>query len=535
MPGDKPTTGQPWTYVDPMITDFSTEPVRLYVDADAPDGGDGLSWASAFTNPCPALDIATSRVGPVEIWVAGGMYAPTCADSGWNSFQVRSNVTLLGGFTGNETIADERDWIANQTILTGDLLGNDDIADEASFEDNALYVVSSLGARGGGVIDGFTIRDGQSLDRFDPFPAGTGLTYASEGLSREGDTIVHGHGELLVRNCRIGESNRGSRYGTVGVAGDERRTVFESSVILAPDLPTPDQTGTLLRFESINRQFAPEFSALIFSDCVIDLEAGFPMTSSGWSGGSIEVRDSVVRSELPGNPNASLIWNPRGPIRIVNSQFTGKGAAFQAFQISLRNNTFSVDGLFGVRGLPSGTLEKRDLEIYSNVVDAHGMSLLFLQPDWNIAGNVFNPTIFPSILDQFNDTNLVFDFETNAADFFVDPLGPDGEPYTGDEDLRLAPGSPAINTGLNAFVESEFDLDGNPRIIGTVADRGAYEFAGTCTGDVNGDGVIDLADLNKVLANFNQPVPFGDADGSGSVDMTDLNIVISAFGNACAG
>ena len=58
---------------------------------------------------------------------------------------------------------------------------------------------------------------------------------------------------------------------------------------------------------------------------------------------------------------------------------------------------------------------------------------------------------------------------------------------------------------------------------------------GTCTGDVNGDGVIDLADLNIVLANFGQAVPFGDADGSGSVDMTDLNIVISAFGNTCDG
>ena len=82
-------------------------------------------------------------------------------------------------------------------------------------------------------------------------------------------------------------------------------------------------------------------------------------------------------------------------------------------------------------------------------------------------------------------------------------------------------------------MDSEFDLDGNGRIIGTVVDRGAYEFTGTCTGDVNGDGVIDLGDLNKVLANFGQDVPFGDADASGSVDMMDLSIVLAAFGNAC--
>ncbi|MFU8828904.1 MAG: GC-type dockerin domain-anchored protein, partial [Phycisphaerales bacterium] len=49
-------------------------------------------------------------------------------------------------------------------------------------------------------------------------------------------------------------------------------------------------------------------------------------------------------------------------------------------------------------------------------------------------------------------------------------------------------------------------------------------------GDVNGDGVVDLADLNLVLANFGQETSEGDANGDGFVDLADLNLVLSAFG-----
>src|SRR5262245_16486223 len=36
----------------------------LYVDDNAPAGGDGLSWATAFQHPQQALDLASSAPGP---------------------------------------------------------------------------------------------------------------------------------------------------------------------------------------------------------------------------------------------------------------------------------------------------------------------------------------------------------------------------------------------------------------------------------------------------------------------------------------
>jgi hypothetical protein len=55
-------------------------------------------------------------------------------------------------------------------------------------------------------------------------------------------------------------------------------------------------------------------------------------------------------------------------------------------------------------------------------------------------------------------------------------------------------------------------------------------------GDLNGDGVVNFADLNLVLSNFGTSgapgMTAGDANGDGVVDFSDLNIVLSNFGAA---
>ena len=58
-----------------------------------------------------------------------------------------------------------------------------------------------------------------------------------------------------------------------------------------------------------------------------------------------------------------------------------------------------------------------------------------------------------------------------------------------------------------------------------------------CIGDVNGDGVIDLADLATLLANFGATADAtpadGDLDGDGDVDLADLAALLAVFGTTC--
>ncbi len=66
----------------------------------------------------------------------------------------------------------------------------------------------------------------------------------------------------------------------------------------------------------------------------------------------------------------------------------------------------------------------------------------------------------------------------HADPSFVDPDGADNVPGTIDDNLRLTPGSPCINTGdpLRMIDPNELDLDGHVRINDGTVDMGAYEF-----------------------------------------------------------
>ena len=50
-------------------------------------------------------------------------------------------------------------------------------------------------------------------------------------------------------------------------------------------------------------------------------------------------------------------------------------------------------------------------------------------------------------------------------------------------------------------------------------------------GDANGDGSVNLADLNPVLANFGQSTGAGDVTGDGVVNLADLNLVLAELGS----
>jgi hypothetical protein len=50
-------------------------------------------------------------------------------------------------------------------------------------------------------------------------------------------------------------------------------------------------------------------------------------------------------------------------------------------------------------------------------------------------------------------------------------------------------------------------------------------------GDINGDGIVDTADLGILIGAFGGPGPAGDINGDGVVDTADLGLLISRFGD----
>ncbi|NUN97208.1 MAG: right-handed parallel beta-helix repeat-containing protein, partial [Candidatus Omnitrophica bacterium] len=139
----------------------------VYVDVNAAGANDGSSWADAFTSLKSALCTAEVFSATVEeIWVAAGTYRP---DLGLidpsRSFDLVEGVGVYGGFAGTETQREERNPVANVTILSGDLLGDDNPSGgqfDPTFIENTNHIVSAIGLGSTAVLDGFTITGGHA-------------------------------------------------------------------------------------------------------------------------------------------------------------------------------------------------------------------------------------------------------------------------------------------------------------------------------------------------------------------------------------
>ena len=93
-----------------------------FVDTDAPEGGDGLSWETAFDRIQPGIEaareavLADDAVFGCNVWVAEGTYYVYEAAS-TDTLLLDHGVSIYGGFAGDETELDERDWEAHPTVL----------------------------------------------------------------------------------------------------------------------------------------------------------------------------------------------------------------------------------------------------------------------------------------------------------------------------------------------------------------------------------------------------------------------------------
>ena len=137
----------------------------VFVDADAPPGGDGAGWPTAYRFLQDALAaVAEPASGITEVRVAQGSYhpdrseaAPDGSEDRLATFQLSDGVALLGGFAGlGAADPDQRDIEQFETILSGE------IADPALAADNSIHVVTGTSTDRSALIEGFTITGGNA-------------------------------------------------------------------------------------------------------------------------------------------------------------------------------------------------------------------------------------------------------------------------------------------------------------------------------------------------------------------------------------
>ncbi|MDW7679359.1 MAG: FlgD immunoglobulin-like domain containing protein [bacterium] len=157
-----------------------TNETVVYVNINATGANNGNSWNDAFNSIQKGIDEA--RPKSAQVWVAKGTYQ--------ENLVMRGNVGIYGGFQGNETSLNQRNYNINKTIIDGR---------------NRNRVIICYGSN---TIDGFTIRNGY-------VPEGSG-----DVLKNRGGGILFYMANGEVRNNFI-INNFGGWGGGIYVNGDQ--------------------------------------------------------------------------------------------------------------------------------------------------------------------------------------------------------------------------------------------------------------------------------------------------------------------------
>ena len=118
----------------------------VYITPGGSGTMDGSSWANALPGNNPGTggytrlsDTLRHSVSGTQFWVAEGTYLPCVDNDRTKSFEILQNVSVYGGFAGNETNITARDWKTHQTIFSGNI-GYDSLK-----TDNCHHVVKTTG------------------------------------------------------------------------------------------------------------------------------------------------------------------------------------------------------------------------------------------------------------------------------------------------------------------------------------------------------------------------------------------------------
>lgn len=477
-------------------TTLHAQPTVFYVDNDAPPGGSGLSWQTAFQNLQGALEIRRAfGLRDIEIRIAEGRYTPdrgsldrTAAfEIGITGESVTTSSAMVfairGGYAGvGHADPNEHDPSRFVTVLSGDLAG-DDAPGFLNRDDNSHHVITALERIENNVLlQDLVIEGGNAVEAPDadgggvlirPEQGGGGTVTFSRCTIRD-NVAENGGGIAINMAFRLRDwpnavtVSSGSVIGNVaralggGIYGDQLTARFVSVVG-----NRAEEGGGVAMVQEPTHWFNFEVQYALFAGNSASNLGG------GIKGNNLRARRiTVVHNQAPFasalySLSAGIMWSS-----VVGEHF---GAA-RAIEIG-----------------------PGYLELYDSCV----------------AGG----------LEQIGPGNLGIESEFVTADpRFRDPSGADGDPLTWqDNDYRLTFASPCLDLIRcdNPIIVDVIDLAFAEACViaaetpcsdpSRMGDMGAYEYQRpACPGDFDGDGVLTSSDLLLYLSAWDRQLPQAD-------------------------
>lgn len=539
----------------------------IYVNKDAPEGGDGDSWSSAYKYLNDALDDVDNRSGAYELWLAEGTYYPDegelySNDDQNSTFLIPSTVaSILGGFSGNETSADQADSTRYLTTLSGYIFEEYGIAGLGASKliqteaDNSPLIFQDLTIVNSSDQDGSVIYITNATDRLQTsfvncrfpdcqstetvFQTPEAQTVSFErchftNCSSSGDYLIT-HGKFTSCYFNRNESHKSMLYkastidrcfiagcvATSSFNNTDHQLIYDATTILSslfyrnisPDFiivsNTPAQILHSTFVDNYTRYYNPEIDGSFTLGYCLFFRSGLN-------------RSSMVDQLTVGYKSTVNLPVESAFFGIFDYYQSSSASSAGSYYLYNHNdqNPYTGSSVFEDSFLKSfeALIPSQTDSIFPSAEELNGATISgYLASQRKMYGFTIGNNGY-SYTPEFTKKTLA---DLEIPDPFLDsddPLGPDGIPFTEDDGLQLDPdsewASEVINVPTITAEFETFDILGNPRIVGDKTDLGAYEF--TPLVDADGDGIGDAND-----AFPNDPDETLDTDNDGLGDNAD--------------
>ena|GEM_PF-3185297 len=450
----------------------------IYVDADATETPhDGSSWCHAYLTLYEALDWPPSP--GTTIRVANGTYLPDpvgLGDPRKATFQLINGVSIEGGYAGcGAPDPDERSIDVHLTTLSGDIgTGGDD-------SDNSYHVVTGTNVDPTGVLDGFTISDGNANGAPD-YNLGGGMfndgassnptvrycTFSSNSTGNGG----HGGGMCndwgaspTVANCTFTSNSAAENGG--GMYNYRGSPIVTDCTFVGNDA---GQGGGMLNHDGSN----PTVIDCTFSENTAATNGGGMWNGKNSSPGVTNCTFSGNRADQYG----SGMWNGENSSPgVTNCTFSGNradqcgGGMFNNYQ---NNNPEVINSIFWANTDNDGANMDESAQIHDEPGSASVVSYTCIQAC----------TAFCTNPDDHN---------IGDNPLFV--TGPGGDFYLRQIASGQAADSPSVDAGSDTAVSLGLGLCGRTTRTDEVCDTGVVDMGYHYPVDCNDNGIPDDEDI----------------------------------------
>ncbi|MGO4772798.1 MBG domain-containing protein, partial [Flavobacterium sp. W22_SRS_FK3] len=288
-----------------------------YVTVNGSGTKDGSSWSNASDNLQKTISLSS---GDTQVWIAKGTYTPKVAPAPNdnpkdrnNTFGLKKDVKLYGGFSGSETNIAERNITTNETILSGNLGGGiyaHHVVFIHALEENENYYVNGVTISDGKCdvlgyynvskeVGGNSFNDNLKAKYPDWFVAMDESPYyqlASIGWQLLGHSALPGVASVpggdikrvQISNTSYPQSNGGGIYNVGGILTLENVTFKNNTGIFGAAVSVQEGARiTILNSTFTNNTATNNGGAVVSNDSYLTITGGSFNNNSSLLGGAV--------------------------------------------------------------------------------------------------------------------------------------------------------------------------------------------------------------------------------------------------------